>query len=222
MPMNQPRNTREHIILELKRSGALTTRDLAESLGISSTAVRQIMNALQTEDLVTSRTEKQAQGRPSYIYSLTQKGHELFPDAYDTLAQELLETVRELGGDSMVRDLMEKQIEKKEERYRTLINGRSLLDKLMQLRAVREQDGYMPELVDKDGKNVAFREYNCPILRIAKDHPQLCVHELELMERLLGTSLERTHHMLSGQHFCCFEVADNETPIEIKSLKKTE
>jgi DeoR family suf operon transcriptional repressor len=222
MDFERPKNTREHIIFELKRAGALTTKDLAETLDISNTAIRQVLNALQAEQLVAAHTERQPQGRPSYVYSLTQRGHELFPDAYDTLAQELLDTVRELGGEDMVRELMEKQIEKKEERYRVLVNGRSLLEKLIQLRELRQQDGYMAEVVEKDGDRVALREYNCPILRIAKDHPQLCVHELELMERLLGVNIERTHHILSGEHYCCFEVSEdgNKKPIAIETPTK--
>jgi len=222
MDYEQPKNTREHIIFELKRAGSLTTKELAETLDISTTAIRQVLNALQADQLVVAHAERQPQGRPSYIYSLTQRGHELFPDAYDTLAQELLDTVRELGGDDMVRELMEKQIEKKEERYRVLVNGRSLLEKLIQLRELRQQDGYMPEVVEKEGERVSLREYNCPIIRIAKDHPQLCTHELELMERLLGVSIERTHHILAGQHFCCFELSDDSkaTPLSIETPKK--
>ncbi len=222
MDFERPKNTREHIIFELKRAGTLTTKELAETLDISNTAIRQVLNALQAEQLVAAHTVRQPQGRPSYVYSLTQRGHELFPDAYDTLAQELLDTVRELGGEDMVRELMEKQIEKKEERYRVLVNGRSLLEKLIQLRELRQQDGYMAEVVEKDGDRVALREYNCPILRIAKDHPQLCVHELELMERLLGVNIERTHHILSGEHFCCFEVSEGEKekPIVIETPTK--
>jgi DeoR family transcriptional regulator, suf operon transcriptional repressor len=221
MQMEKPRNTREHIILELKRAGTLSTKELAEVMEISGTAVRQVLNGLQAENLVDAEPERLAQGRPHYIYSLTQKGHELFPGAYDTLAKELLETVRELGGEDMVRELMEKQIEKKEERYRLLVTGRSLLEKLVQLHALREEDGYMPEVVDKKGDPVELREYNCPIFRIAKDHPQLCTHEHELMERLLGRNLELTHHMLAGEHFCCFEVSEEETaPLTIETPER--
>jgi len=213
--MSSPKNTREHVIFELKHAGSLTTKELANLLQISNTAVRQVLNALQADGLIDTRAEKQAQGRPSYVYSLTGKGQELFPDAYDTLAMELIQTVRELGGPEMLEDVMEKQLEKKEERYRLLMDGKSLLEKLRQLRELRDSDGYMAELVSDDGEErVALREYNCPILHVAKEHPLLCAHEMALMERLLGTNLHRTHHMLDGQHYCCFEV-DGEQPLSI-------
>jgi len=217
MNADKPRNTREHIILELKRAGSLTTKELARLLGITNTAVRQVLNALQAEGLIDAHTERQAQGRPSFVYSLTQKGHELFPDAYDALAIELMETVREFGGDEMLRDIMTKQIEKKEERYRHVLEkSRPLLEKLVALSRLRDSDGYMAEVVEeREGNTLVLREYNCPILRIAKEHPQMCAHEEELMERVLGATLERTHHILAGEHYCCFKVSADE-PITIE------
>ncbi len=222
MAIDRPKNTREHVILELKRLGALQTKDLAETLDISTTAVRQVLNGLQAERLVEAQTERQPQGRPCYVYSLTQEGHELFPEAYDTLARELLDSLRDLGGEDMVKSLIAKQLEKKEERYRVLVNGRSLLEKLLQLRELREQEGYMPEVIEEAGEKIALREYNCPIHRVAQEHPQICAHELELLERLLGRSLERTHHILSGQHYCCFEVSEDDPPLSIEAPSSSE
>jgi len=206
----KPRNTREHIILELKQSGSLTTKDLAESVGISNTAVRQVLNALQAESIVESRPVRRGQGRPSHVYSLTQSGHDLFPDAYDTLAMELLESLREVGGEEMVRGLMAKQIEKKEERYRVLMEGRSVGEKLARLRQLLDRDGYMAEVVAEGDKSLALMEHNCPIQRIAEEHPELCAHEMRLMARLLGVDLQRTQHILSGDHCCCFELDEAE------------
>jgi len=218
--MNKPRNTREHIIMELKRAGSLTTKELAGLLGISNTAVRQVLNALQAEGLIEARAEKQPQGRPCYVYTLTEKGHELFPDAYDTLAMELLDTVREIGGEEMLQDLMAKQVAKKEKRYRLLMEGRSLAEKLSQLRDLRDSDGYMAE-VEEGSKNPAILEHNCPIFRIAKLHPEMCAQEMALMERLLGISIDQTHHILHGEHYCRFEVnQDQPLAVELPRQKK--
>lgn len=218
--MDKPKNTREHIILELKRAGSLTTKELAGLLGISNTGVRQILNALQAEGLIDMKAEKQPQGRPCHVYTLTEKGHELFPDAYDTLAMELLETVRELGGEEMLKNVMEKQVAKREERYRLLMQGRSLAEKLYQLRALRDDDGYMAEL-DKSPGNPALLEHNCPVFRIAKVHPEICRQEMALMERLLGIRIDRTHHILHGEHYCRFEVTqEGPTAIESPSRAK--
>lgn len=213
--MEHPRNTREHIILELKRAGSMTTKELAAVQDISGTAVRQILNALQADGFVDARAERRPQGRPCYVYALTQKGHELFPDAYDALAMELLETVRELGGEEMLKSVMEKQSAKKEERYRLLMRGRSLAEKLYQLRELRDNDGYMAE-VDRGSSKPALLEHNCPVFRIAKVHPEICRQEMELMERLLGIPIDQTHHILDGEHYCRFEVG-GAAPLAIES-----
>lgn len=207
--MDTPQNTRDHVILELKRAGTLSTKELAVLLGVSSTAVRQLLTALQAEGLVNTKSERQPQGRPCYVYTLTEKGHNLFPEAYDSLAMELLETVREIGGEEMIQDLVAKQVSKKEERYRKLMKGRSLAEKLAQLRDLRDGDGYMA-VVEESENHQAIREHNCPIYRIAKNHPELCAQEIALMEHLLGVSIDQTHHMVDGQHFCRFQVARNQ------------
>ena len=204
--MQLPRNSREQIILELKQAGSMTAKELATSLGISATAVRQLLYALQADDLVTSTPVKQAQGRPYYAYSLTTRGHDQFPCAYDTLVVDLLESVKQIGGDEMVANVMKVQLSKKEERYREAIQEADLVDvaeRLRKLSSLRKEDGYMSEVVE-DGK--VLKEHNCPVFRVAQAHPEMCMYEQEIMERVLGISLERTAHMVDGEHVCSFRV----------------
>ena len=190
--MDAPKNSREHIIYELKRAGSATAKELADLLGISSTAIRQLLYALQAEGIVETREEKQPQGRPRHLYSLTAQGDELFPRAYDAMVMELLETVREMGGEEMMEAVMKKQLDKKEERYRDAMEGASLSERLQRLSELRKGDGFMSEIVQDDGKAPALLEHNCPVLRVAKAHPKMCAYEIELMERVLGMKLDHT------------------------------
>ncbi len=208
--METPKNSREHIIYELKRAGSATARELADLLGISLTAIRQLLYALQAEGLVEVREQRQAQGRPHHVYSLTAEGDEMFPRAYDAMVMELLDTVREIGGEEMMEVVMKKQLGKKEERYREAMGGVSLTERLQRLSDLRRGDGFMSEIVQDEGQAPALLEHNCPVLRVAKAHPQMCAYEIELMERLLGIKLDHTHHMADGEHVCCFRVADGE------------
>ena len=73
-------------------------------------------------------------------------------------------------------------------------------------------------VVEEGEDHQAIREHNCPIYRIAKNHPELCAQEIALMEHLLGVSIDQTHHMVDGQHFCRFQVSRNQaTPITVST-----
>jgi predicted ArsR family transcriptional regulator len=221
--MQIPRNSREQIIFELKRAGSLTAKELSGILQISATAVRQLLNALQADALVASRPEKQAQGRPHHVFSLTSKGNEIFPKAYDVLLVDILETMRELGGDDMVNEIMKKHLAKKEKRYREAVaGGESLEERLAGLSKLRKDEGYMSEVVGEVGESRTLMEHNCPVLSVAKAHPSMCAYEIALMERVLGIKLEHTQNMVDGEHVCCFKVAeDNLQEIETPSSQKT-
>jgi len=218
--MDAPKNSREHVIYELKRAGSASAKELAELLGVSLTAIRQLLYALQAEGIVENREERQAQGRPRHVYSLTSKGDESFPRAYDSMVMELLDTVREMGGEEMVDVVMKKQLGKKEERYREAMEGASIRERLQRLSDLRRGDGFMSEIVQNEGEKPALLEHNCPVLRVAKAHPKMCAYEIELMERVLGISLDHTHHMADGEHVCCFRVSENDSLHHIRIPKK--
>ena len=50
-------------------------------------------------------------------------------------------------------------------------------------------------------------EHNCAILSVAREFPHACSSEIEFIRALLpDATVERTTHMMAGDHSCSYEI----------------
>lgn len=98
-------STREYILQLLKTKGNLSTKDLTEELGITVMAVRRHIQSLERDNLISSKTIRQAMGRPTAVYCLTEHADGFFPRKYHTLTLELLDELTDQLGSSAVESL---------------------------------------------------------------------------------------------------------------------
>mgnify|MGYP001299482693 CR=1 FL=1 len=90
--------TRAAVLDMLKREGERTAAEIGTALGVTSMAARLQLYALEEEGLVHARSEPQGRGRPQKIWSLTEASSRVFPDAHQSLAVEMIQSVDELFG----------------------------------------------------------------------------------------------------------------------------
>ena len=89
--------TRRLILDILRRRAHATVDEIVDELqrrrgSITAVTVRHHLMRLQEDGLITSPELKRrsSPGRPQYIYALTEKAKELFPNNYQRLASSLL------------------------------------------------------------------------------------------------------------------------------------
>ena len=87
----QMQSTRQQMLEYLQRSGRATVKELGQLLGLTATGIRQHLTVLERDGLVDAREERGRVGRPTLVYSLTEKADSLFPKTYDVLASVLLD-----------------------------------------------------------------------------------------------------------------------------------
>lgn len=181
-------STREQILSLLKVNKQLTVSEMANRLNITEMAVRRHLNTLERDNIIETSLVRQAMGRPTNVYYLTNRGQEMFPRNYATLTVDLLRDIEELNGKEMVVQLFERRKERMKEKYGSRITDYNNLDeKIAELARLQSEHGYMVEWEkDKEG-NYIFKEYNCPISAIAQEYPVACNSELALFQELLGT-----------------------------------
>jgi predicted ArsR family transcriptional regulator len=92
---NNKMSTREVILEEIKRTNGATVEELAGASDVSPVTVRHHLNTLQAEGLLETSSVRRKVGRPYYVYSLSPKGHELFPKRYVRLSSRLLDELRD-------------------------------------------------------------------------------------------------------------------------------
>ena len=92
MSISPDQNSPPWQILEyLQRNPSATIKDFEVLLGVTTTAVRQHLNALQASGYLDRREERSGVGRPHYIYVATDAARELFACRCDVLALTMLQ-----------------------------------------------------------------------------------------------------------------------------------
>jgi predicted ArsR family transcriptional regulator len=193
------------ILKLLQQQGALSIKAIETVLGVTTTAVRQQLTALQAEGLVTATTMREKRGRPHAVYSLSDKGQALFARGYADLALVLLEEVLGLTAPESARSLLQRVSARLGAQYAEEIHSAALADRLQELMAWLERRGILSKVEEADEAFV-LTEYGCPYYGLAREHREVCGMEIEAMKQALGSQVTLCQSQLDGHHGCQFQV----------------
>lgn len=207
--------SRERILHLLKTRGPLTTRALADELGITATGMRQHLRRLADAGLIAHRDQKAGVGRPARRWSLTASGEERFPDGHADLTLFLLKSIRQVFGVKGLDKLAAARGREQAALYREQIDGRlGIEQRLAALAEQRSAEGYMAEW-KKEGEGVwLLVESHCPVAAAARLCGSLCQAELDAFRSALGedVEVERSEHLLCGARRCAYRIAKRARP----------
>ncbi|GAB1533321.1 MULTISPECIES: metalloregulator ArsR/SmtB family transcription factor [Brevibacillus] len=205
---NEGTSTRDQILHMLKVKGSLPVSDMAVELGITEMAVRRHLNTLERDNLIKSTLVRQAMGRPTNVYSLSQEADELFPRNYSHLTLDFLQDIKEIDGLSKIEMLFRRRENRLEETYRSYMQG-DLENRVAKLAELQNDKGYMVEWEkDENGDGYRIQEFNCPISQVAREFNQACSCELSLFRRVLKANVEQTTCMAKGGDKCVFHIKE--------------
>jgi len=200
------RGLRAELLVALKKAPhALTAKELAEQFGLTPNALRRHLDSLEADDLVRHRREVRGVGAPVHAYSLTAGGESLFPQGHAAVLAAVLESVRETSGPAGVVALARRQWERLAEEASPRLAELPLHERAQLLAELRSSQGYMAEATEFEDR-IVLREHHCAIRDVAESFPEICIAEQEFVERMLGVSVERTCHMLTGCSSCAYTV----------------
>jgi len=209
----QRESTSRAILNLLKRSGGMTAEELAEQLGVSAMAVRKHLAVLRASGLVSFTYRRQPVGRPAQVFSLTEAGHEHFPKSYDRLASELLVQVAQSEGTGKVQTILSEQCRRLAEEVEQRLAGKDLGERVQEVAKILDERGYMCEWQPCE-QGYLIVEHNCAIERVAKQFPQCCEAELNLILELLNAQVSRTRHYVGGDPVCAYLVREKQ-PVDV-------
>lgn len=205
---NGKQNTRDVILHTLKSSNHATVEDLAKAADISPVTVRHHLNTLQAENLIDVATIRRKVGRPYYVYSLSEKGHELFPQKYVRLTNRLLDELKARLPASVVSELfhsvVQSIVDEHQGEFETLPFERRL-DYLVDLLA---REGFLAQW-EKTDSGYLITEYSCPFYSLGSKHSEICSLDKELMIKVLQTPVQQHSCMLNGADCCQFSFGNN-------------
>lgn len=188
----------------LQQKTGLTIDELVEALGITRTAVRQHLAALEAEGKVARTGMRPSGGRPQHLYALTEAGAEQFTRRYSWFADLLIGLLKsELGGEALRKRLEALGAAAAESlRAAAESNGR-LPGRLGALAEAMRKLGYETDPV-ASGRGTEIVARNCIFHQIAAQHPEVCAFDLGLMARFTGARIDHAECMARGQNVCRF------------------
>ncbi|WP_158147439.1 helix-turn-helix transcriptional regulator [Vibrio fluvialis] len=201
--------TIDRILHTIKREGAVTAKQLADDLGMTTMGARQHLQALEDDGVLAFHDVKVKVGRPTRHWSLTRKGHDQFTDRHGELTIQVIEAVEHIfGKEGLAKVAAEREAQTLAQYQNVLTECTDLHSKLATLVELREQEGYMAEL-EQTEHGYLLIENHCPICKAAKRCPNLCQSELNIFQRLLGEEyrIERSEHIIEGQRRCTYLIA---------------
>lgn len=207
--MGELSDTKRRIVERLKRVESATAADLAAEFGLTDTALRQHLDALEESGMVSrSMTEPTGRGRPPVHWQLAPAAADAFPDRHGELTVDLIASVRSsLGGRALDRVIAARCDRQAAAYSRSLADLSDVGDRVRRLAELRSDEGYLAE-VHSDGDAFILVEHHCPIREAASACGALCSAELDAFRRALGPNVEitRTQHVLAGDRRCAYRV----------------
>jgi len=219
--------TKRRLVDRLKRLDSATAGELAGEFGLTDTAVRQHLEALEAAGLV-ARAEGTAagRGRPAARWRLTAEALAQFPDRHVDLTLELIDAVRSTLGAEALDQVLAVRAQRQTAAYRAVVGDGPVAVRVRRLAQQRSAEGYEAEVLgapddvaddvaDEPDAPVVLVEHHCPICVAATSCQQLCASELDVFQAALGDDVvvTREQHLLAGDQRCAYRV----TPVETRS-----
>lgn len=196
------------LVTALKHAGEATADELAAALGVTVSAVRQQLDGLAVDGLVTWRPHAGGRGRPAHLYQLTRAAEPLFPKAYGGLTTELLGYVADTDP-GLVDEIFDRRRQRRLEGAQARLAGAGddFGAQVAELARILDEDGYLASWEALPDGSFRIVEHNCAVLDVAERYGQACSSEIAFLRQALpGARVERVSHMIAGAHSCAYLV----------------
>lgn len=204
------RRSYTEILEALKRSDGMAVSELAKELNMSYMGVKQhCVNLEKKGYLETWRVPRSQVGRPEKLYRLTSKCDELFPEAGAGLTLSVMRGVAQMYGESAPEKLLLHHFEELRLAWAPKITGaQALVERVTRLAELRDATGAFSRCKYDAQDGLRIEEYHNPLEAIFKEYPNALRMETQMMERLLGTKVNRRQVAVGkGRQRIVYEVA---------------
>jgi predicted ArsR family transcriptional regulator len=211
----------DSVLVELLRTNGKTgVGELASSLQVTATAVRQRLERLMREGIVTREvvvtsadggsSGARRRGRPAHVYGLTEKGERTGGDNFRDLAVVLWSEIRRVESPEVRRGLLSRVGSAMAELYGEQVADGTLnerLDQVVGLFRERQITCGVEYSTEPDGSQLAIlTSHVCPYPEIAALDRGICASERLMLQDLLGARVSLATCRLDGADCCRFAI----------------
>jgi DeoR family suf operon transcriptional repressor len=208
-----PEGTKAQILRLLQGRGEATVANLAQALDMSPAAVRRHLDGLRAGGLVDARPQRQAIGRPSFLFYPTEQAEELTSAGYSRLLGRMFRGLVELRpeeisgqpGKEVLGRVFEGVAERLAEQYGPQVAGETLEERVPQAIRVLRAEGILDRW-DRGPEGFRLTNSACPYRRAALATDQACSADRLAIQLLLGRPVEQVGRVVEGHPFCEYVV----------------
>lgn len=192
-------------IVALLRTGERTADDIATGLGVTRSAVRVQMTAMERDGVVRKVGKRPGTTRPSHVYELTPEIEQLLSRAYvplltqlvdvfaEALPAEQVETLLRAAGKGLARELS------RDERISGGLRSRAAA-------ASELMNAQLGALTRLEGNGaIIIRGAGCPLAALTGKHRGVCLAMESLVAEIVGVPVRECCDR-EGRPRCCFEI----------------
>jgi predicted ArsR family transcriptional regulator len=192
-------------IVNMLRTGPLTADDIATTLGLTRSAVRIQIAAMEHDGVVTKIGKRRGTTRPSHLYELTREVEQLLSKAYVPLLTHLIEVFAEALPVEQVESLLRTTGKglARELTGERRISGELKSRATAASELMNEHLGALTEVV-ANGK-IVIRGAGCPLAALSGKHRGVCLAMESLVTEIVGVPV-RECCSREGRPRCCFEI----------------
>ena len=195
------------VLVVLKRLGEATADDLAKTLEISASAVRQHLSALRSAGYIDAKQQRGQPGRPADRFHTTELTEAMFVKDTSNLSIELLSHMEEEDPELVTR-VFERRRQRRVAEATNKLAGKTLSQKVAALTAELDAEGYLADFDQIDTTHFRINLHSCAMWAVASRYGQACATELDYLRELLPeAAIERVTHKTAGAHVCAYEVS---------------
>jgi DeoR family suf operon transcriptional repressor len=198
--------TQRRVLVAVKRQGESTVDELGELLGISSSAVRQHLGALESAGMVSSRRQHGRPGRPANRYRATARAESLFEADDGRFSLELLGHL-EAEAPELVARVFDRRRRQLVDDARSRVDGMTTDQRVGIVAELLDDQGCLADSEEVEDGHHRISLRNCPVWAVANHHREACTSELDFICDLIpGSTVERVTHKTAGDHTCVYDI----------------
>lgn len=207
------RGLRGQILMAVKKTQPITTKELSVVFGVSANAIRRHLKELELDGLVSYGREQRGMGAPTYAYRLTERGEALFPNRYQDALTELLAHVEERAGRGEINEMFVERFRSRSEQLKVELADQPVELRLQRLVRLLSDEGYMAEWRTENGA-ITLAEHNCAIRAVAQRYPEICAAEARFLTDVLAAGVERRESIAQGSNACTYAITVEAAGVE--------
>ncbi|MFM8415593.1 MAG: helix-turn-helix transcriptional regulator [Planctomycetota bacterium] len=202
----EPRASDAAVIDLLRLRDALEIGDLATSLGVTATAVRQRLDRLMRSGLVERTSVSKPRGRPSHAYSLTAAGRRVGGDNFRDLALVLWREIRAVRDPQVRSGLIGRIGSALADAYRQQVAGDSPAERLESVANLLQERDICCSVghAEAPGGLTVLTSHACPYPDLAEEDRGICAAERAMLQELVGANVRLADCRLDGGSVCRF------------------